>query len=117
MRSLDRAGGSPSADFVFPGAFTGFSGHFPGQPVLPGVCFIEAAVALLEAWHGREATVRQVSNAKFSRMVLPDQPVALRCVKFTNDDHGGRAAIVCEHDGAKAAEFVLDYDLVRDVKS
>jgi 3-hydroxyacyl-[acyl-carrier-protein] dehydratase len=113
MGPLNRTGDAPEADFLFPSGFTGFAGHFPGQPVLPGVCLIEAAVAMLETWHARSLAVRQVSNAKFTRMILPEQAVKLVCQKFTGSEAEGCATVAaCDSEGARAAEFTLNYELM-----
>ena len=39
--------GLPWACYEFPAAFPGFAGHFPGQPLLPGVCMLKAAAVTL----------------------------------------------------------------------
>lgn len=55
-----------------------FAGHFPGNPVMPGVLIIEAmaqvgAVALLglEQWKGKTAYFVGIDKAKFKQKVLP----------------------------------------------
>ena len=55
-----------------------FNGHFPGQPVMPGVLMIEAlaqvgAVAILSLPEnkGKTAFFGGINNAKFRQMVLP----------------------------------------------
>ena len=53
-----------------------FQGHFPGNPVMPGVLIMEAlaqvgAVAILSApdWKGRTAYFAGIDKAKFRRKV------------------------------------------------
>ena len=55
-----------------------FNGHFPGQPVMPGVLMIEAlaqvgAVAILSLPEnkGKTAFFGAINNAKFKQMALP----------------------------------------------
>lgn len=55
-----------------------FAGHFPGNPVMPGVLIIEAmaqvgAVALLGLphWKGKTAYFVGIDKAKFKRKVYP----------------------------------------------
>ena len=112
MQALNRVGDAPEAAFVFPPRFTGFAGHFPGQPVLPGVCLIEAAVVMLENWHRGEVAVEQVANAKFTRMILPEQSVKFVCLKYDFETSRGRVLMVaCDPEGARAAEFNLVYEV------
>jgi len=63
-----------------------FAGHFPGQPVMPGVLMIEAlaqvgAVAILsvEENKGKTAFFGGINNAKFKQMVLPGDRLKLEC--------------------------------------
>lgn len=63
-----------------------FAGHFPGQPVMPGVLMIEAlaqvgAVAMLslEENKGKTAFFGSINQAKFKQMVLPGDRLKLEC--------------------------------------
>lgn len=69
--------------------FTGeeefFKGHFPGNPVVPGVFLIEAlaqtgAVAILsrEEYHGKTGYFASWDKIKFRRKVLPGDTVTLK---------------------------------------
>ncbi len=57
--------GSLSADFLFPEDFLGFSGHFPGKPVLPGICKIQAAVLMLREAKKTDFSLKGIVHAKF----------------------------------------------------
>lgn len=56
MSELRDNGKEITAHFCFSQEFIGFKGHFPGRPVLPGVCKIQAILCMLE-----EATQRRRS--------------------------------------------------------
>lgn len=48
-----------------------FEGHFPGQPVLPGVCQIQLVKELLEKALEKELFLSEASQCKFLMMVNP----------------------------------------------
>ena len=57
--------GKVTASFVLPSEFSGFQGHFPGGPVLPGVCEIQAVMVALEAFNGKKFRLKEIVSAKF----------------------------------------------------
>lgn len=63
-----------------------FQGHFPNEPIMPGVLLLEAlaqtgAVALLSMPEnkGKIALFGGVNKARFKKQVLPGDVVELRC--------------------------------------
>jgi 3-hydroxyacyl-[acyl-carrier-protein] dehydratase len=66
-----------SGSIVFDPDFPGFQGHFPGNPVLPGVCLIEAAVQLISHGAKRNLQLAEVENVKFFSPVNPGDEVKL----------------------------------------
>ena len=54
-----------------------FDGHFPGRPILPGVCLLAEAMAALEAATGTAARDWRVESAKFTSPVEPGAALAI----------------------------------------
>lgn len=52
------------------------SGHFPGNPVVPGVVILEQVVQALHAWQP-DARVSGMPNVKFLSPLLPGQPFTI----------------------------------------
>ena len=50
-----------------------FAGHFPGQPIVPGVVLLDQAILFAEQFLARPALNWQVGNAKFLSPVLPGE--------------------------------------------
>lgn len=69
--------GDCTAVFRFPEAFIGFAGHFPQNPVLPGIAQILAA-QITAAGVGNTARLVQVKRCKFLRPVLPDETMVVQ---------------------------------------
>ena len=65
--------GSYSAAITFDPAFTGFDGHFPGNPVVPAVCQLCAVEVLAHLALGRQdLQLATISLMKFRSPLLPN---------------------------------------------
>jgi 3-hydroxymyristoyl/3-hydroxydecanoyl-(acyl carrier protein) dehydratase len=51
-------------------------GHFPGQPLVPGVVLLEQVALALRAW--RDQRLARVVEAKFLAPLLPDETAMVR---------------------------------------
>lgn len=58
--------------------FIGFSGHFPGNPILPAIVQIRAVVSLAEEEGGKALRLFAVRSAKFLAPIHPDEDVWIR---------------------------------------
>ncbi len=93
-----------------------FAGHFPGEPVMPGVLIIEAlaqtgAVAILsmEEYKGKTAYFGGIKSARFKKMVKPGDMLRLECeiIKVKGPVGVGSAAAYVGDDLACRAELTF----------
>ncbi|MDE7435937.1 MAG: 3-hydroxyacyl-ACP dehydratase FabZ [Lachnospiraceae bacterium] len=93
-----------------------FAGHFPGNPVMPGVLIVEAmaqvgAVAMLcqEEFQGKTAYFAGINNAKFKQKVVPGDVLNIetQIVKVKGPIGIGKA--VAKVDGKVAAMAELTF--------
>ena len=93
-----------------------FQGHFPGNPVMPGVLIVEAlaqvgAVALLSRseWKGQTAYFAGIDKARFRKKVVPGDVLMLETtiIKTKGTMGVGRARAFTE--GGLAAEAELTF--------
>jgi 3-hydroxyacyl-[acyl-carrier-protein] dehydratase len=63
----------PATEFVWavPADHPAFPGHFPDQPIVPGVVLLDQAILFAEQLLQRPALNWQVGNAKFFSPVQP----------------------------------------------
>ena len=54
-----------------------YPGHFPGNPILPGVVILAEVLAAVAASGGRPASGWTLANAKFLSPVTPGMPLTL----------------------------------------
>ena len=61
-----------------------FAGHFPGQPIVPGVCMLQIIKECLEQAVGHKLMLAQAANIKFLTMLVPEagKEISLRA-EFT----------------------------------
>ncbi len=76
---------------AYPPGHPAFDGHFPGNPIVPGVLLLDAAVhALCEGDDAPPAAVR-IEAVKFAGVVRPGE--ALRVAGVPADRGGGRFTV------------------------
>jgi 3-hydroxyacyl-[acyl-carrier-protein] dehydratase len=108
MSGLTQAGVEElTARFRFPEDFIGFQGHFPRNPVLPAVCEIELALAVVEAGKKRGVVLREIVFAKFSSPVTCNEEVVCSCSVRMEEGGAALVAASLNRDGAAVAGFKL----------
>ncbi len=55
-----------------------FKGHFPGNPVMPGVCMMQIIKEIAETICGCTLRMQSMSNVKFMALINPDVNPELR---------------------------------------
>jgi len=99
--------GNINARFIFPSDFSGFKGHFPGRPVLPGVCKIQAVIAMLEKWHKENVFLTEISLAKFFAPVCDNQEIIISSGKIDKVSDEPKIKASVTRGGEKMAELQL----------
>lgn len=93
-----------------------FQGHFPHEPVMPGVLIIEAmaqagAVALLslDQFRGKTAYFGAIDKAKFRKKVTPGDTLMLEVELLKVKSSAGIGKGIARVDGKKVAEAELTF--------
>ncbi|GEN68330.1 3-hydroxyacyl-ACP dehydratase [Chryseobacterium rhizosphaerae] len=64
-----------------------FKGHFPGNPVTPGVCMMQIVKELTEEFVGSKLFLKTASNVKFMAIINPFETPDLR-LQLDIDENG-----------------------------
>ena len=93
-----------------------FAGHFPGEPVMPGVLIVEAlaqvgAVAILscEEFKGKTAYFGAINSAKFKKKVVPGDVLILETEMIKQKGSIGIAKAKATVDGKTAVAAELTF--------
>ena len=96
-----------------------FAGHFPGNPIMPGVLIVEAlaqtgAVAILsmEENKGKNALFGGINNLKFKKQVIPGDRLKLEVKIIKKKGPIGVGEAIASVDGVVAAKGELTFAIV-----
>ena len=93
-----------------------FVGHFPGNPVMPGVLIIEAlaqtgavAILSLDEWKGKTAYFAGINSAKFKQKIVPGDVLTLETEIIKQKGPIGVGKAVAKVDGKVACMAELTF--------
>lgn len=94
-----------------------FGGHFPGNPVLPGVIMVEmmaqvGAVGILAQEKGKWMYLVGCERVRFKALVTPPVRLTIASEIGPRRRNFGKAPTWIERDGKKVCEGILAYALV-----
>ena len=76
MLTIQRRDGGFTADLVVDEKLPVFPDHFPDQPILPGICLVQAVLHAAAVYQGAaDMRIRLLKNLKFMQPVRPGQTV------------------------------------------
>lgn len=103
LSNFESADGKMTAVFSFPPAFAGFQGHFENNPVLPGICKIQAVLAMHDKAYRGEFRLKEVTQAKYFAPVGPGQPVMVHCESKPSENKAFLVKALIQKENTKVA--------------
>ncbi len=103
---LAEADGRFACEFCFGIDDLVFAGHFPGNPILPGVFQLELTRLMAEAVLKCPLTVQEISKAKFRLPISPRETVRVE-LKLTDKDGAIQARASFSVGSQPAGETIL----------
>jgi 3-hydroxymyristoyl/3-hydroxydecanoyl-(acyl carrier protein) dehydratase len=99
------------ASVKFPNDSGWFSGHFPGNPIVPGVALLAVVAEAVSEWEcseGRSLTITGVRRVRFRLPVRPDDEVTLEAIRMPKKE-GSAYVFNVYLAGENACSGVLTY--------
>ncbi|AYL98034.1 3-hydroxyacyl-ACP dehydratase [Mucilaginibacter celer] len=83
-----------------------FKGHFPGQPVVPGVCMMQMVKEVLENYADKKLRLVKADNVKFLSFIDPAQHMNVGLeIKFSEIDGQIKADAQLVNEGIVFLKF------------
>ncbi|HWK03009.1 MAG TPA: hypothetical protein VNS58_05235 [Puia sp.] len=93
ITTSETAGNTISAMLEINPAHPVFGGHFPGQPVVPGVCMMQMVKEITEGALGRETRLVRADQLKFLALLIPAETRQLRMDLKLNTRENGETGV------------------------
>lgn len=97
-----------------------FQGHFPGNPIMPGVLIVEAmaqvgAVAILsmDEYKGKLAVFAGIEKMRFKKQVIPGDTLTMEAELIAIKRGIGKAKVIAKVEDKIAAEGELMFAIVK----
>lgn len=107
MSQLCDDGQELTAHFCFSQEFIGFKGHFPGKPVLPGVCKIQAILCMLQEATQKTPQLKEIVSAKFFTPVTCNEEIVCTVRQVSEGSEETRVLALITNRDKKISEIKL----------
>ena len=106
----DETAAGTTLEFHYPASFVGFRGHFPNDPILPGVCLLQSLrIGLEKAW-GTRLKITGIRNAKFVAPVHPGNTVSFAVTESSRTARTVSTKAKVTRDGQRVAELSVELE-------
>ena len=89
IHNLEKADFEIKADLVINAGHKIFEGHFPGHPVVPGVCMMEMVKEIMEEVIGKKTNLISAGEMKFLAIINPEENTDIQAaLKYKIEETG-----------------------------
>lgn len=110
VEQFEKEGDSYSAVILLNENHSIFEGHFPQNPVMPGVCMMQIVMDIVENTFEKQLFMQQVSNVKFMSLINPFDSNSIRLDFTVNElDSTFKVKSSITHKGVTAFKMNSSY--------
>ncbi len=89
INNLENSASDIKADLIINADHKIFEGHFPGQPVVPGVCMMQMVKEIVEKVMGKKTDLIKAHEMKFLAIIDPVKNNTISAIlKYTVEENG-----------------------------
>ncbi|MEP7165082.1 MAG: 3-hydroxyacyl-ACP dehydratase [Ferruginibacter sp.] len=89
ISNIETTGFDVKAELLINTSHKIFEGHFPGQPVVPGVCMMQMVKEILEKVSGKKTDLVKAHEMKFLALIDPQQNNLISAgLKYSMEENG-----------------------------
>jgi 3-hydroxymyristoyl/3-hydroxydecanoyl-(acyl carrier protein) dehydratase len=77
MTFADQSAGSMRRKVSIPGESLWFQGHFPGDPLLPGIAQLHLVMETIQGTLGENIRLTGLKRVRFKRVIRPEETMAI----------------------------------------
>ena len=93
ISKLEKDGFEIKAELVINANHKIFEGHFPGHPVVPGVCMMQMVKEIIEKVIGEKTNLVRAGEMKFLAIINPKENNMIRATLKYNIEENGNMAV------------------------
>jgi 3-hydroxyacyl-[acyl-carrier-protein] dehydratase len=109
LKNVNRSDGNEiDADITVPPDSPWFSGHFPGDPILPGVAQIGLVKDVIRQVRGQDLTVSGVRRVRFKQIIRPDDKLKLIAAPLKDNTDAYSFRILVENEAVCSGVMMVE---------
>ena len=93
ISKLEKEGFEVKAELIINANHKIFEGHFPGHPVVPGVCMMQMVKEIIEKVIGEKTNLVRAGEMKFLAIIDPKENNMIRATLKYNIEENGNMAV------------------------
>ncbi|MFA7344882.1 MAG: hypothetical protein WC003_11300 [Terrimicrobiaceae bacterium] len=101
----DGTAAGAALEFLYPPSFAGFQGHFPDDPILPGVCLLQSLRLGLEKAWGTRLRITEIPKAKFVAPIHPGDTIRFAVTETARTPGAVSTKAKVTRNGQRVAEL------------